>query len=236
MTNIEKFISVKKILDISSTSIAKILEINKTNITHWEKSNRLKTLHIYAFCKAFEIPLEIFTNNSINSHQKIADYITQTKENSMLYNNSQKLIQKLQNEWFIYIYSSEIDNKFILEIKCTINENYQVCLSVEQTDYQGKIYILQDQSLIIVNNIELEHKIYITFENNKIDTLFFSCLKYKNNLLTASVINIALFSKESLSQEKIEDLLGNIGNNKIIIDDNMIRKSFKYMDKSKILF
>ncbi len=234
MTKIEKFDFIIKLLDLRFIAIAKKLEISHTYITHWIKNKKLKMLHLYAFSSAYDVPMIIFTDDSINTKEKIEIYIKHIRIKSS-FTNPIRLLEKIQGSWFVYFHSTLNQTAILTEATLIIDKNLSVEFTVNEFKYKGNIFIENDQTLMILKSKLVKNRIYFSFDNEKLESIFFACMKYKNHITNVNGVNLTLFSKEKLDNSNIKEILGNGDNNKIVISEEMLNKSFKYMQNS-ILF
>lgn len=207
--NEEKLNYVIKKLNLQTKEIAKTLEISPGLISQIQNhyNGKLRKIHLYAICNAYNIPMEIFENENIN-HGHMIDELLDKAEQNVMFHNDYDLLDKLTGLWYVYSYPS---NPKLSEVWCTettIYENFQV---EDAHKNQGKLYIGEKQSIILKESNNSKNITSITFDNNRItyETFPFSRVS-KSNSLNKELFNFGFFSRRKISVEQAKEVLGSI--------------------------
>ena len=155
MKNEEKLDYLMDLLNISNKDIVNKLEISNSFISQWRNQtyNKLKKIHLYAISKAFDIPIEIFENESIDSKEKIKEYL-KTNQNISIGKRDDDVLKTLIGEWYCYNHSSSKDlNIEIWEDRIIIDGDYSIQYFVDNKfQARGEIEINNLQSIIKLKN------------------------------------------------------------------------------------
>ena len=111
-----------------------------------QSHNSLKTMHLYAFTGAFNIPFEVFDKKIKTSEQVVEILEAHKKEKKEeFFEKNQQVLQNIQGDWYAYFYPS---NRFaeIYRIKTTINLDGTV---IDANGNKGKLFTGTTQSLIV---------------------------------------------------------------------------------------
>ena len=207
--NEEKLNYVLKKLNLQTKEIAQKLEISPALISQIQNhyNGKLRKIHLYAICNAYDIPIEIFESEKINQEEMIDNLLEKSKDTVMFYNNH-TLLDKLIGRWYVYSYPS---NPKLSEVWCTettIYENFQV---EDAHQNKGKLYIGEKQSIILKESNNSKNITSITFDNNRItyETFPFSRVS-KSNSLNKELFNFGFFSKRKLNIAEAKEVLGSL--------------------------
>ncbi|CAA6821360.1 MAG: Unknown protein [uncultured Sulfurovum sp.] len=207
--NEEKLNYVIKKLNLQTKEIAQKLEITPALISQIQNhyNGKLKKIHLYAICNAYNIPMEIFENENINREEIIDELLDQAEQNIM-FHDDHDILDKLAGLWYVYSYPS---NPKLSEVWCTettIYENFQV---EDAHKNRGKLYIGEKQSIILKESNNSKNVTSITFDNNRItyETFPFSRVS-KSNSLNKELFNFGFFSRRKMSKEEAKEVLGSV--------------------------
>jgi len=247
MTHQEKLEIVLRYLPYTNIEIAKKFGINTSNLNHWKNTEKLKQYQYYALQGAFNIPIEIFENDNIDSKEKIKQVL---ENNQNMNNNSRQLNNKkfdtrvlnlLQGKWYLYNYYSLSDKVFedILTIKGTqvthINENGEI-------DYLGEILDINSFYTIIVLK-KSNSSISIIINNRDLEKeMYYLTMIAKSSYYQDDFTQYALFSKTRIDIDNAKIVLGERNNLQLYINrsflnrivkfsENRLNESMKYSDE-----
>jgi len=208
-TNEEKLNYVFKKLKLQTQEIAKKLEISPALISQIQNpyNDKLKKIHLYAICSAYDIPMEIFDNESITQEESIDILLEKSKEHT-IFRHDQKLLNKLTGTWYLYSYPS---NPKLAEVWCTETIIHKDSRVEDLHQNRGKLYIGEKQSLILKESHNSKNITSITFDNTRVTygTFPFSRVS-KSNSLNKELFNFGFFSKRKLPKGEAKEVLGSL--------------------------
>jgi len=207
--NEEKLNYVFKKLKLQTQEIAKKLEISPALISQIQNhyNDKLKKIHLYAICSAYNIPMEIFENENINEEETI-DILLEESQHHSMFHHDQELLEKLTGTWYLYSYPS---NPKLSEVWSTETTIYKDSRVEDLHQNRGKLYIGEKQSVILKESHNSRNITSITFDNTRVTygTFPFSRVS-KSNSLNKELFNFGFFSKQKLSNEEAKEVLGSV--------------------------
>lgn len=221
----EKLHYVLKKLGLSTQDIARKLEITPALISQIQNhyNDKLKMIHLYAISNAYDIPMEIFENSTIITTEQIDAILDhQTKLNSFFKTDTTQLMDKLIGKWYLYSYSSQQQNNEIWATETTIYESFMV---EDMHRNKGRLYVGNNQSIILKESNNSKNLTSITFDNNRVTYGIFPFSRVsKSNNFNKELFNFGFFSKEKLSEEKAKFILGELESVQLQMDYNLIER------------
>lgn len=225
--NEEKLKYVIKRLNLSNKEIAEKLEINRTLVANIQSyhQNRLRKCHIYAFCYAFDIPIEIFENQDINTKEQIDNILLKRKD---IFIKDYELLEKLKGKWYLYSYPSNLGFADVWETITIINSDFSV---EDMHQNRGKLLIGRNQSIILKESHNSKNITSITFDNNRVTYGKFAFSRVsKSNLLNKELFNFGFFSREKLPLDKAKEILGDRSEVQLQIKEGLLERINRNID------
>ena len=228
--NEEKLNYVIKKLNLKTKDIAQKLEISDGLISQIQNhyNGKLKKIHLYAICNAYQIPIEIFENEEVNSTEIIDALLEHISNTTIMFNNDYKLLSKLLGTWYVYSYTS---NHNLLDIWITetkIYENFQV---EDMHKNLGKLYIGKNQSIILKESHNSKNITSITFDNDRITYGVFPFSRVsKSNSLNKELFNFGFFSRKKISKEEAKKILGNVDEVQVQMNYALLERINTFID------
>ena len=207
-----KLAYVQKKLNLATKDIAKKLEVSSAFISKlknpFETTTRLRTLHLYAFSVAYNIPMEIFENKDIDTSAKIDELLNKQHVEVSIFQHNKELLDKLVGKWYMYSYPSNPRLTDIWEVETTFYDNYRV---IDEHDNQGTLNIGKNQSIIVKESNGSKNLTSITFDNSRIfyNVFLFSRVS-KSNGMNKELFNFGICSRKKLDKEKVKEILGEV--------------------------
>lgn len=221
----EKLKFVIETLQLKKGEVAKKLEISQTFLSQLMNysEGKLKKLHLFAICHAYNIPIEIFNNEKINTTDKIQNLLNYTKKSSTIFTNSQVMLDKLLGKWYFYSYSSQ-NTENIWETETTIYSDSTV---EDKHKNRGKLFIGQNQSVILKETNNAKNLNTITFDNNRVgyDTFPFSRIS-KMNALNSELLTFGFCSRKKVEYEEAKNILGDYDKVQLKMDYTMLERLY----------
>jgi len=222
-----------KTLKLKSKDVAKKLEISTAVMAKLMNPTygALKMLHVYAFCRAYNVPLVIFEDEEIDSTDKVKNILTQEQElGTMFYANSQ-VLDEIIGDWYMYSYPSTLWSAEVWETETTIFEDGLV---TDQHNNNGKLYIGKNQSIILKESNNSKNITSITFDNNQITYKVFPFSRVsKSNSLNQALFNFGFFSKEKVSIENAKKILGDLNEVQLEMNFDLMKRIHAYIQVGK---
>lgn len=207
--NEEKLNYVIKKLTLQTKEIAKTLEISPGLVSQIQNhyNGKLRKIHLYAICNAYNISMEIFENTNINREEMIDEILKKSEENVM-FHHDYEVLEKLTGVWYVYSYPS---NPRLSEVWCTETTIYEDFQVEDAHKNQGKLYIGEKQSIILKESNNSKNITSITFDNNRVtyETFPFSRVS-KSNSLNKELFNFGFFSRRKMEIEEAKEVLGSV--------------------------
>ncbi len=210
--NEDKLAYVIKKLSLVTKEIAKKLGVTSSLISqiknHYEDSNRLRNIHLYAICFAYNIPIEIFENKDIDTSLKIDKLLNKHHKKISIFHNNLEIIEKLKGTWYMYSYPSNLMLTDIWETKTTFYEDYRV---IDEHNNQGTLYIGKNQSIILKESAGSKNITSITFDNARVfyNAFIFSRVS-KSNGANRELFNFGISSRKKLDKNLVKEILGDM--------------------------
>jgi transcriptional regulator with XRE-family HTH domain len=201
----EKLKYILKVLKIQNKDIAQKLDIGLVTVANIKNyhQNRLRKHHLYAICTAYNIPLEIFENDSINTNEKVDNIL---KDRDEIFTKDYELLDKLKGDWYLYSYPSNSAIAEVWETETTIYEDFFV---EDMHGNRGKLFIGKNQSIILKESRNSKNITSITFDNNRVAYGIFPFSRVsKANSINKELFNFGIFSHEKLEINKAKEILG----------------------------
>lgn len=225
--NEEKLKYIIKRLNLSNREIAEKLEINRTLVANIQSyhQNRLRKCHLYAFCYAFNIPIEIFENSNINTKEKIDKILLKRDD---IFFKDYELLNKLQGKWYLYSYPSNLGFADVWETETTIYDDFSV---EDMHQNRGKLLIGRNQSIILKESHNSKNITSITFDNSRVTYGKFAFSRVsKSNLLNKELFNFGFFSREKLTLDRAKEILGDRSEVQLQIKEKFLERINRNID------
>ena len=219
----EKLKYVIKSLSLTTKEISKKLEISQGMVSQIinYRNNKLRNIHIYAICNAYNIPIEIFENREINS-TKIVDQILKESKNGSIFKKDYELLDKLLGKWYMYSYPSSSNLTDVWETETYFYEDFTV---EDMHQNRGNLFIGKNQSIILKESHNSHNITSITFDNDKVTYGSFAFSRVsKSNILNQELFNFGLFSRNEIEKEKAKKILGDTNKVQIKMDYEMLKR------------
>jgi len=227
---------LQDVLKIPQKDITQRLEIQKnviSEILNQTSKRNIKKYHIYAIALAYDIPIEIFEDSTIDAKSKIIFLLAQNKK--LLGGEYMKLdiahriqFQNLIGKWYLYTHSDSIDleQKMQADTCLVKEENLHIDINFNIEDKQrnhGMLQIYENQSLIILKDAQTKDIVLYTFDNNRLscDTFFFNKIS-KLDHSNREVLSFGFFSKEKIEMDRADQILGDIKETQIRANCRML--------------
>jgi len=209
-----KLAYIQKKLNLATKDMAKKLEVSSAFISKlknpFDTATRLRSLHIYAICSAYNIPLEVFTNKEIDTANKINELLNQQHKKDTIFHHNKEILDKLVGKWYMYSYPSSLRLADIWEIETTFYDDYHV---IDEHKNQGTLNIGQNQTVILKESYGSKNITSITFDNSRIfyNVFIFSRVS-KSNSMNKELFNFGLCSRKKLDKALVKEILGDVSN------------------------
>ena len=208
---------IAKKLGVTSALIARI----KNHVD--QETTKLRNMHLYAICFAYNIPIEIFEDKSINTEEKINLYLNREKKKSAKpFSPNQEILSKLEGIWYMYSYTSNPMLGEIWETKTTFYDNYVV---EDEHKNRGVLHIGKNQSVILKESNGSKNITTITFDNSRVfyGAFLFSRIS-KSNSINKEMFNFGLCSRNRLDLELVKEVLGEKNGVQLQISYNILER------------
>jgi transcriptional regulator with XRE-family HTH domain len=217
----EKLKYVFKILNLQNKEVAEKLEMRRDMVSNIQSyhQGRLKKYYLYAICKAYNIPMEIFEDESINTKEQIYNILKNRKD---IFHRNPKLLNTLKGIWYLYSYPSNPALAKVWETKTTIYEDYSV---EDMHENKGKLFIGKNQSIILKESSNSKNITSITFDNSRVayGKFLFSRVS-KSNGINKEIFNFGFFSRDKIDLDKATEILGEVKTVQLKIDHNLLER------------
>jgi len=225
----EKLKYVIKSLYLTTKEISQKLEISQAMVSQIlnYQNNKLRKVHLYAICHAYNIPIEIFENKEVNTPEIIDNILEKTKSSS-IFKKDYKLLDKLLGKWYLYSYPSNPHLSDIWATETYFHEDFSV---EDMHQNRGKLLIGKNQSIILKESHNSHNMTSIIFDNDRVayNTFVFSRVS-KSNMLKEELFNFGFFSRKELDRDEAKEILGEIGKVQLHIDYNMLRRISNHIE------
>jgi len=225
---------VLRALNLATKEVARELEVTASLISqiknHYEDSNRLRNIHLYAICFAYNIPVEIFKNKEINTPQQI-DSLLQERDlvKNDIFEKNREVLKKLEGDWYMYSYPSTKRLGDMWETRTTFYRDYRV---VDEHNNHGILNIGKNQSIILKESNGSKNITSITFDNSRVfyNVFLFSRVS-KSNGLNKELFNFGICSKKRLTKETAKEILGEISGVQLQISYDILERINSHIER-----
>ena len=208
---------IAKKLGVTSALIARIKNYEDKETT------KLRNMHLYAICFAYNIPIEIFENRSINTEEKINLLLNKEKKKELkVFTHNQEIFSKLKGVWYMYSYTSNPMLGEIWETETTFYDNYTV---EDEHKNRGTLHIGKNQSVILKESNGSKNITTITFDNSRVfyGAFLFSRIS-KSNSINKEIFNFGLCSRTRLDKALVKEVLGEKDKVQLQIDYDILER------------
>ena len=211
-SNEKKLDYVIRTLNLATKDIAKRLGVSSAFISqlknNYKESIQLRNIHMYAICFAYDIPIEIFENRKVDTKNKINKLLEEQKKAKSIFRHNKEVLEKLLGTWYLYSYPSNPRLGEVWETETTFYDNYHVD---DEHQNRGKLYVGQNQSIILKESNGSKNITSITFDNCRIfyNVFLFSRVS-KSNSINKELFNFGICSRKKLDIELVKDVLGDV--------------------------
>ena len=222
--NEEKLNYIIKKLNLKTKDIAEKLEISTGLVSQIQNhyNGKLRKIHLYAICHAYNIPLEIFENQHINNIKSIDTLMEHASNNNSIFDNNHEILNKLVGTWYLYSYPS---NSNLSEVWITETHIYDDLRVEDIHKNAGQVYIGKKQSIIIKESHNSKNITSITFDNDRITYGFFPFSRVsKSNSLNRELFNFGFFSKRKIEKKEAIDILGKLESVQLQMNYEMLER------------
>ena len=231
--NEEKLKYLSKLLNLKTKDIAKKLGVQDSFISklYDYRSGKLKPIHLYAFSKAYNIPMVIFEDKSIESEEKVKEILESYQSNNSIFKNKDmKLLDELIGDWYMYSYPSNLKQAELWEVKTTFCKDGSV---IDEYKNRGFIYIGKNQSIILKESSVSQNITSITFDNYSVyyKVFLFSRVS-KSNGVNHEMFNFGICSKHKIAIDEVKKILGDRDKVQMKIDYLIKERLSSYMEIS----
>ncbi len=227
-TKEEKLKYVFEKLKLGNKEISRKLEMSGAMVSQIQSYNmgKLRKHHIYAICKAYNIPIEIFEFNSIKMKKQIDEILENSKNSIFL--KDYKLLENLKGNWYLYSYPSNSKFTKVWETETVIYEDFSV---EDMHGNRGKLLIGKNQSIILKESSNSKNITSITFDNSRVayGKFLFSRVS-KSNGINKELFNFGFFSRDRVNLDEATDILGQIDSVQLKIDHSLLERINDYVE------
>jgi len=220
--NEEKLNYILKKLNLSTKEIAQKLEISTGLVSQIQNpfNSKLRKIHLYALSHAYNIPMDIFEDESINTKNQIDHMLKQASFD--IFEKDYKILEKLIGVWYLYSYPS---NPNLSEVWTTQTHIYDDFTVLDIHNNKGKLHIGTKQSMIIKQSNNSKNLTVTVFDNDRITYGAFPFSRIaKSNNFNREILSFGFCSKEKLSKERAKAILGSIEKVQLQIDYDIIER------------
>ena len=227
----EKLKHIIKKLKLTTKEIAKKLEVTSSLISQlkseYKTSTPLRNIHIYAFCLAYDVPVEIFKDESIDTHEKIDRRLEQEQlQQHDMFGTDSRMMEKLVGEWYMYSYPSNPQLAEVWEIQTTFHPNGTV---IDEHNNSGYLHIGKNQSIIYKESNGTKNINTITFDNARVHyNIFIFSRVSKSNSINKEIFNFGICSRDKIPLDEVKIILGEINEVQLQMNYAMLDRVGKY--------
>ena len=222
--NEKKLHYIIKYLKLKTNDLSSKLSLSPSMVSQIQNqyTNKLKPYHLYAISHAYNIPMNIFENEHINTAEMIKSILDNSiKRKSPFYQN-EALLEKMLGEWYLYSYPSNSNHAAVYATKHLIYADGSI---EDQHNNRGKIYFGQQQSLIVKESNNSKNLTSITFDNNRVTYEYFAFSRVSKSInLNKELFNFGFFSREKLSDDDAISILGDRSQVQLQINYEMLER------------
>ena len=218
--NEEKLNYILKKLKLTTIEIAKKLEISSGLVSQIQNAynGKLRKIHLYALSNAYNIPMDIFEDETINSKETIDFMLKQAS--FTIFKKDYQILENLTGKWYLYSYPS---NPNLSEVWSTETNIYDDFTVLDAHRNKGKIYIGKKQSLLVKESHNSKNITTIVFDNDRITYGNFPFSRIaKSNSFNKEILSFGFFSRRKLEKNEAKNILGKIENVQLQIDYSLI--------------
>ena len=231
--NEEKLKYVSKVLNLKTKNIAEKLGMQDSFISklYDYKACKLKPVYLYAFSKAYNIPMVIFEDETIDSEEKIKKILENYQSNKSIFQNKDmEILDELIGDWYMYSYPSNLKQADLWEVKTTFYNDGSV---VDEYENKGFIHIGQNQTIILKESSGSKNITSITFDNYSVyyKVFLFSRVSKANGINT-EMFNFGIFSKNKLDTDEVKEILGERNKVQMKMDFSIKERLSSYIEVS----
>jgi len=219
----EKLTYIIKTLNLKTNHIAEKLEISAGLVSQIQNhyNNKLRKVHLYALSNAYNIPMEIFEDDTINTEAMVDNLLQQASIKS-IFTNDLNILKKLVGKWYLYSYPSNLNLSEVWSTETHIYDNFQV-MDIHKN--KGSLYIGKNQSLIIKESHNSKNLTTTIFDNARITYGNFPFSRIaKSNSLNREILSFGFFSKRKIEKKEAQEILGDIKKVQLQMDYAVIEK------------
>jgi len=221
-----KLAYIQSKMNLATKDIAKKLEVSSAFISKlknpFETNTRFRNVHIYGFCFAYNIPIEIFENSDIDTTDKIDEFLNHRLKQNTIFQHNLEILDKLVGKWYMYSYPSNSRLADIWETETTIYDNYCV---VDEHKNEGTLNIGKTQTVILKESAGSKNITSITFDNARIfyNVFLFSRVS-KSNSINKELFNFGICSRKKLDKSVVKEILGDINNVQLQVNYDILER------------
>ena len=220
----EKLSYVFKVLNLVNKEVAFKLGVSSATVSQMKNSyeNKLRNHHIYALCFLYDIPVEIFEDETIDSKKQVDELLKQRHTKKTIFQHNQRLLEKLAGTWYMYSYPSNPKLADVWETKTTFYDDYCV---VDEHNNQGVLHIGKNQSIILKESNGSKNITSITFDNSRVfyNAFLFSRVS-KSNSLNKELFNFGVCSRKKLDKTLVKEILGEVNGVQLQISYDILER------------
>ena len=220
--NEEKLNYILKKLNVTTKEIANELEISASLVSQIQNcyNEKLKKIHLYALSNAYNIPMSIFEDETINSAETIDFMLKQAS--FTIFDKDYTMLEKLMGKWYLYSYPS---NPNLTEVWSTETHIYDDFTVLDAHKNRGEIYIGKKQSLIMKESHNSKNITTIVFDNDRVTYGNFPFSKIaKSNNFNKEIVSFGFFSRDKLEKDEAKKILGTLESVQLQIDYSLIER------------
>ena len=231
MTNKEKLKHIIKKLELTTKDIAKKLQVTSSLISQlkidYKANTPLRNLHIYAFCFAYDVPIEIF-DETIDTVEQIDELLSQQElESETIFHKDSELMDRLVGEWYMYSYPSSPQ---LAEFHETRTSFYADGTVVDEHNNRGSLYIGKNQSIILKESNGSKNITSITFDNLRVHyNIFIFSRVSKSNSINKEMFNFGVCSRKKIDIALAKEILGEINEVQLQMNYAMLDRIGKHI-------
>jgi transcriptional regulator with XRE-family HTH domain len=218
--NEEKLNYVLKKLNLTTKEIAKKLEISTGLVSQIQNhyNGKLRKVHLYAISNAYDIPMDIFEDESINLKSTI-DYMLK-QASFRIFEQDYKLLEKLIGRWYLYSYPS---NQNLAKIWSTETHIYDDFTVLDAHRNRGRLYIGKKQSIIIKESNNSQNITTTVFDNDRVTYGNFPFSRIaKSNSFNREILSFGFFSRKEIPKDRAKEILGEVEKVQLQMDYSVI--------------
>ena len=217
----EKLKYVLEILNLQNKEVSEKLEMGRAMVSNIQSyhQGRLKKYYLYAICGAYNIPMEIFEDKSINTKEQIYNIL---KNREDIFHKNSELLASLKGTWYLYSYPSNPSLAKVWETETIIHPDYSV---EDMHQNRGRLLIGKNQSIILKQSSNSKNITSITFDNNRVAYGKFPFSRVsKSNGLNREIFNFGFFSRDKVDLDEAVEILGDLKSVQIKISHDMLER------------